>query len=234
MPRSPLSATGRACREGPPPPPCFPAARADARARPITEPPQRMLSERPAHRAGQDTDAAKPELVQALEHRIDETVAEDLLLELVGVDEHGRVQRIEGGRSKLIEDPRRGPTEICLAGAHVADQVDLRVAVPAVPVLVEPLEAQAPAGGPLDRLVERLQFVEVVLGVGHTEDLRLDGFLPAGPVGLVGVAAGQQAEREEEYEGYTGHGATVRVVPRADHGAVPASHIRALGSTWTR
>src|SRR5918994_886550 len=155
MPRSPLSATGRACREGPPPPPCFPAARADARARPITEPPQRMLSERPAHRAGQDTDAAKPELVQALEHRIDETVAEDLLLELV----------------------------------------------------------------------------EVVLGVGHTEDLRLDGFLPAGPVGLVGVAAGQQAEREEEYEGYTGHGATVRVVPRADHGAVPASHIRALGST---
>ena len=90
-----------------------------------------MLAERPAQRAGQDADALELEVTEGLEHRLDEPVAEDLLLELVGVDQHRRVQRVERRGAELVEHTRSGPPEVGLAGVHVADQVGLRVAVPA-------------------------------------------------------------------------------------------------------
>ena len=122
---------------------------------------------------------------------------EDLLLELVGVDQHRRVQRVERGVAELVEDARPGPPEVGLAGVHVADQVDLGVAVPALAVLVEPLDAQAAAGDAPDRLVERLQLAELGVRVGHREDLRLDGLRPAGAVRVLRAAAGQHGDGEE-------------------------------------
>src|SRR5215208_1274021 len=85
-----------------------------------------------------------------------------------------------------------------------------------------------------DGFVERLKLARVEVGVGHDEDLRLDGLLPAGAVRAPRVAAGQQGHDEEGYESCASHAATVRIALSRDHGALPPSHIRILGSTLRR
>ena len=207
-------------------------ALADARAVPVAGTAQRTLAERPAQRARQDADALEVELAEALEHRVDEPVAEHLLLELVRVDQHRRVQRVEGGVAELVEDARPGPAEVDLARVHVTDQIDLGVSVASAAVLVEPFDPKAAAGDAPDRLVERLELAQIGVRVGHREDLRLDGLRPAGAVRAIRAAAGQQGHGEEGGdERCAGHAATVWTARRAHHGAVPASHIRVLGST---
>ena len=155
-----------------------------------------MLAKRPAQRAGQDADPLKVEIAKAREHRLDETVAEDLLFEVIGVDEHRRVQRVEGGDSQFVEDARPGPPEVGLPA--FTSRIRLTSAMPSrpLPYSLSHLICRRPGDAP-DGLVERLQLAELAVHVGHREDLRLDGFLPAGAVRAVRAAAGQQGDGEE-------------------------------------
>jgi hypothetical protein len=116
------------------------------------------------------------------------------------------VQWAERADADRVEDPRSRPAEVHLAGGDRANHVDLRVAALASGVLVVPLDAQSAAGDPPDRLVERLQLAEVVVRVGHDEDLRLDGLVAAGAVRVLRATAGQQGHGQEGDEGLGSHG----------------------------
>ena len=89
----------------------------------------------PPHRPRQNVEHRDASQPRARDRPLHDRVGEDTPLELVGVDEQGGQQRLEGPDAEAIEDASTDPGELDPTGAQITDRVLFAQSVAAPPLV---------------------------------------------------------------------------------------------------